>query len=118
LYGIWSVTEFGVDGKPVAPLTTDETRWQRLVFDELESVTYQRMDGALVSATAEMGAGTITLPELHAMFDYERSGPDHVRLDGRLDDRAVTMSLERIDLDSFTLRSRGFHWVQDYPYFK
>jgi hypothetical protein len=118
LYGIWSVTEFGVDGKPVTPLTTDETRWQRLVFDEPESVTYQRMDGELASAPAEVGAGTITLPELDATFDYERSGTDHLRLDGRLDDRAVTMSLERIDLDGFTLRSRGFHWVQEYPYFK
>jgi hypothetical protein len=72
----------------VAPLTTDETRWQRLVFDELESVTYQRMDGELVSATAEVKAGTIALPELQATFEYEQSGPDHVRLDGRLDDRA------------------------------
>ena len=48
LYGIWSVTEFVIDGKPLPPLTTEENRWQRLVFDEPGLVTYQRMDGELV----------------------------------------------------------------------
>ena len=61
LYGIWSVTEFTVDGEPLPPLTTDENRWQHLVFDEPEIVTYQRMDGEPVPAPAEVDAGTITL---------------------------------------------------------
>jgi hypothetical protein len=95
LYGIWSVTEYTVDGKPVPRLTTSESRWQRLVFD----------------------AGTITLPEPDAIFAFNRPDPNHLRLDGRLDGRPVTMSLERVDSSSFTLRSRGFHWVQEYPYF-
>ena len=62
LYGIWSVTEFTVDGEPLPPLTTDENRWQHLVFDEPEIVAYQRVDGELVAAPAEVDAGTITLP--------------------------------------------------------
>jgi hypothetical protein len=117
LYGIWSVTEFTVEGRPLPPLTTDENRWQHLVFDEPEIVTYQRMYGELVPAQAEVDAGTITLPELRATFAVNQPKPDRLRLDGRLDGQAVTMSLERVDLDSFTLRSRGFHWVQEYPYF-
>jgi hypothetical protein len=118
LYGIWTVTDFSVDGKPLPPLTTDETRWQRLVFDEPEMVTYQRMDGELVPSPVEIDAGTITLPELDARFTYDRSASDRLRLDGRLGGRPVTMSLERVDPNSFTLRSRGFHWVQEYPFFK
>jgi hypothetical protein len=118
LYGIWTVTGFTVDGKPLPPLTTDETRWQRLVFDEPEMVTYQRMDGELVPSPAEVDAGTITLTELDAAFTYDRSASDHLRLAGRLDGRPVTMSLQRVDPNSFTLRSRGFNWVQDYPYFR
>ncbi|WP_156670722.1 hypothetical protein [Mycobacterium sp. E136] len=31
---------------------------------------------------------------------------------------AVTMSLQRMDLNVFPLRTRGFNWVQDYPYFR
>lgn len=41
-YGIWSVTEFHLDGAVRAPMTTDEQRWQRVVFDQPELVTYQR----------------------------------------------------------------------------
>ncbi|MFE9576011.1 DoxX family protein [Nocardia sp. NPDC006044] len=33
LYGIWQVSEFTQDGQPVAPLLTDQNRWQRVVFD-------------------------------------------------------------------------------------
>jgi hypothetical protein len=118
LYGIWSVSEFTADGKPLAPLTTDETRWQRVAFDETAMLTYQKMDGELVQVPVDVTDRTMVSPELEATFTYDRSGPDRLRLDGRLDGRPVTMSLQRVDLNSFTLRNRGFHWVQDYPHFK
>ena len=81
-------------------------------------LTYQKMDGELVQAPVDVTERTMVLPELDATFTYDRSGPDRLRLDGRLDGRPVTMSLQRVDLNSFTLRNRGFHWVQDYPYLK
>jgi hypothetical protein len=46
------------------------------------------------------------------------SAPDRLRLDGKLDGREVTMALERVDLADFTPQNRGFHWVQEYPYFR
>ncbi len=118
LYGIWSVNEFTVDGKPAPPLTTDENRWQHLVFDQPETVTYQRMDGDLVPAPAEVDSASINLPELDATFTFVRPQPDQLRLTGRLKGQAATISLERVDLNSFTLRNRGFNWVQEYPYFR
>lgn len=118
LYGIWAVTEYTVDAKPVPPLTTDQSRWQRLVFDEPGAVTYQRMSGELVTAPATVDDHAVALPELRAELSVDRPTPDRLRLDGRLDGRSVTMSLERVDLNSFTLRNRGFNWVQDYPYFR
>lgn len=118
LYGIWSVTDFTVDGKPVPPLTTDENRWRHLVFDEPEVVTYQRMNGELVPAPAEVDSAAIKLPELDATFTFVRPQPDQLRLTGHLKGQATTVSLERVDLNSFTLRNRGFNWVQEYPYFR
>jgi hypothetical protein len=120
LYGIWSVRNFTADGKNLPPLTTDGNRWQRLVFDEPDAVIYQKMDGELVASKVkvDIAARTIALPELGATFTFDRLSPDRLRLDGQLDGRAVTMSLERFDPNGFTLRSRGFHWVQEYPYFK
>jgi hypothetical protein len=118
LYGIWAVTGYTVDAVAVPPLTTDQSRWQRLVFDEPGVVTYQRMNGALVTAPATVDDHALSLPELNAKLSVERPAPDRLRLNGQLDGRAVTMSLERIDLNGFTLRNRGFNWFQDYPYFR
>lgn len=106
LYGIWTVTEFTADGVTRPPLTTDENRWQRVVFDEPGLITYQLMSGELVQAPAE-----------ETPMHFERLGPDRLRAVGELGGQQVTMSLEQVDLDTFTLRHGGFHWVQDYPRF-
>ncbi|WP_378742861.1 DoxX family protein [Nocardia brasiliensis] len=130
LYGIWEVRDFVLDGQPVPPLTTDENRWQRLVFDDPAAATYQRMNGELVPARAdfrangqlELTTATDTTGENSeppfATLSSERPTPDFLLLRGKLHDRPVVITLERVDLNSFTLRSRGFHWVQDYPYFR
>ncbi|WP_240630902.1 DoxX family protein [Mycolicibacterium sp. GF69] len=118
-YGIWSVTEFRVDGAQRPPMTTDPQRWHRVVFDQPNLLTYQRMDGELVPVPAhfDLTAETLELPGT-ATFTVERPSPDQLRLGGHLDGRPVTMSLQRMELNSFTLRNRGFIWVQDYPYFR
>jgi hypothetical protein len=129
LYGIWDVRDFIVDGQPVPPLLTDENRWQRLVFDAPQAATYQRMDGELVPVNADfLPDGALELISVtdafggserpFATLSYERRAADRLSLRGKLHDRAVVISLERVDLNSFTLRSRGFHWVQDYPYLR
>ncbi|WP_460699274.1 DoxX family protein [Nocardia thraciensis] len=131
LYGIWDVRDFTLDGQPVPPLTTDENRWQRIVFDDPEDATYQRMNGELVRARAVfLPGGQLELTTVDAnrraagdgppfaRLSAERPAPDRLALRGTLHDRAVVITLDRLDLDSFTLRNRGFHWVQDYPYFR
>ncbi|MEV6429667.1 DoxX family protein [Nocardia sp. NPDC051463] len=129
LYGIWNVTEFTLDGVALPPLTSDGDRWQRLIVDT-SGAAYQRMDGSRVPAVAvvELEAGTIALsepaqdasgvPKQVASFAFEQPGPDRLVLRGQVNDHPVTMSLTELDLDSFPLRSRGFHWVQDYAYFR
>ncbi|AKS32419.1 DoxX family protein [Mycolicibacterium goodii] len=122
LYGIWAVREFVVDGRPVPPLSTDQMRWKHVVFDEPGLLTYQRMDGALVPAPAEFGDDTITVSDADgttlADFRVSRKDPQHMELDGELAGRPVRIALDQVDPDQFTLRSRGFHWVQEYPYFR
>jgi uncharacterized membrane protein YphA (DoxX/SURF4 family) len=118
LYGIWSVTQFIVDGSVLPPLTTDENRWQHVIFDEPGLLTYQQMDGELVPVPAQVDAHSIALPTLDATFSYQRAAPGRLRLDGQLGGRPVTMSLQQVDLDGFALRNSGFHWVQEYPYFR
>lgn len=131
LYGIWDVRDFALDGQPVPPLTTDENRWQRLVFDDPEQAAYQRMNGELVPVRAEFGpdrqlelaSGTDTTGEnagqrpVFATLSVERPTRDRLLLRGTLNDHPIEITLQRVDPDSFTLRSRGFHWVQGNMYF-
>ncbi|MFD6451497.1 DoxX family protein [Nocardia sp. NPDC060220] len=130
LYGIWEVRDFTIDGQPIPPLTTDETRWQRMVFDDPQEAAYQRMNGELVPAHAHFRPdGQVELTSMNAIgavdpgppfatLSSEKPTPDRLLLRGTLHDRPITITLERKDPDTFTLRSRGFHWVQDYVYFR
>ena len=136
LYGIWSVTDFTRDGQLVPPLLTDEHRWQRIVFDMPGVMSYQRMDGRVVDAALRLDTRTHHIelageqrhviesegpadaaPERLGEFTFAQSSPDRLRLDGRLDGHPVSITLNRVDMNSFRLRSGGFHWVQDKPAF-
>ncbi|KAA8884859.1 DoxX family protein [Nocardia colli] len=134
LYGIWTVSEFNQDGQPLAPLTTDQNRWQRVVFD-IGGMNYQKMDGTLVPAvgTVDSQAHTLTVsqatgealpgqiaqpqPTQIASFTYTQPAPNRLTLDGQLNGHHVTLSLEQLDLNSFPLRGTKFKWIQDYPHF-
>ncbi len=134
LYGIWAVSEFSVDGKVAPPLTTDGFRWNHLVVDRPGLITYQLMDGTMRDAPAQVDGGHLTVtaplplpdgktapvpdPAPFADFRVTRPAPDRLELTGQLEGRPVNMALREVDLSSFTLRNRGFHWVQEYPYFR
>ncbi|MBF6329452.1 DoxX family protein [Nocardia transvalensis] len=125
LYGIWAVQDFARDGQAVPPLLTDETRWQRIVFDYPGVMDYQRMDGTLVPAQvkvdtathrvelADLPAGQDAQPKPLGTFTFQQPGPDRLRLEGELDGHPVTITLDRVDPNTFPLRSTGFHWIRD-----
>lgn len=126
LHGLWEVTEFRMDGRPVPPLLTDPDRWQRLMIETEGVVSWQRMDGALVTVPAQVDAtahtltiaapaGTDPAAMPTADFTYARPEPGILRLDGELDGRPVTVELRAIDPGAFPLNGPRFHWVQDYP---
>ncbi|MBF6191221.1 DoxX family protein [Nocardia sp. CDC186] len=129
LYGIWAVTDFSVDGKTLPPLTTDGLRWQRIVFDR-DGVTVQRMDGQLVPVLAmvDPDARTVVMaappaaagagPQPLGSFGFDRPAPDRLTLTGTLAGQPVSVALTSVALDDFPVRGRGFHWVQEYPYFR
>ncbi|MGV9678308.1 DoxX family protein [Nocardia sp. NPDC003482] len=131
LYGIWTVAEFTRDGQPVPPLLTDETRWRRIVFDQPEIMEYQRIDGELVPLRARVDTdarrldlapadsagdyrpGSSRHGDMSGSLSYQRPTSDRLVLDGQLDGRPVTVTLDRLDPNSFPVRGRGFHWVQE-----
>lgn len=124
LAGIWDITEFTRDGQPVPPLLTDETRWRRMVFEEVSYAHYQRMDDTLVPVAIALDpdAHRLTLsalqpaaenPEALGAFTFERPAADRLVLTGELEGRPVSMTLTLVDADRFPVRQSGIHLVQN-----
>jgi uncharacterized membrane protein YphA (DoxX/SURF4 family) len=123
LYGIWDVAELSIDGQVRSPLLTDYARWHRAVFDFADSVAFQRMDDTFAGygATINDKDKTIALTKSKdknwkANFTFQRVGENELILDGDMDSHKMRMRLQLVDLKKFVLVSRGFHWIQEYPF--
>jgi hypothetical protein len=123
LYGIWNVDQLSIDGQTRSPLLTDYDRWHRVIFDFPELVAFQRMDDsyARYSASIDVNDKTLALTKgddknWKADFHFQRGAQDQLTLDGNMDGHTMHMQLQLVDRNKFLLVSRGFHWIQEYPY--
>jgi hypothetical protein len=123
LYGIWTVEDFSLDGQARPPLLTDNARWRRVIFENSGYANIQQMDekGQYYRANVNVGAKTVALTKLadaksKADFSFSQPAPGQLVLDGSIDGHKVHARLEWFDRSKFLLVSRGFHWVQEYPY--
>jgi uncharacterized membrane protein YphA (DoxX/SURF4 family) len=123
LYGIWTVDEMWVDGILRSPLVNDYGRWRRVVFQTSTAVSFQRMDDsfATYSAILNPDSRTIMLTQSGdkyeaARFTFERPSPERLSLDGTMGGQKIRMQLRLFDRNKFLLVSRGFHWIQEYPF--
>jgi hypothetical protein len=123
LYGIWEVEDFAVDGQARPPLVTDRTRWRRVIFDYPKVIAIQRMSDSRERYTMDLRQETRTLAlskrddaAWKAALKYTQPEPDQVVLEGTFEGRAVRARLRRADESQFLLLSRGFHWINEYPF--
>jgi hypothetical protein len=141
-YGIWNVDEFTLNGDLRPPLTTDNLRWRRVIFDrdpfdrdpeiviQFTSGAHQLLIGEFDTARKNMklrrsDGERVWIPEWFrgqpppptvAQFTLENPKPDHLILDGNIDGQRVHAVLQRTQIE-FTLRKRGFHWINNRPFF-
>lgn len=122
LYGIWDIDQMTVDGQAHPLLVTDREGWRRLIFDFSDEVRVQSMDESrkAYGATVDEKKNTLSMTKnddknWKANFTFTRSA-DQLTLDGTLAGHKVMIQLKREDETKFQVNSRGFHWVQDYPY--
>ncbi|MGC1450812.1 MAG: hypothetical protein WA830_12305 [Candidatus Sulfotelmatobacter sp.] len=123
LFGIWNVDELSIDGQIRSPLLTDYDRWHRAVFDFPESVAFQRMDDSFARYGASINAADKTIALTKSSdknwkgnLTFQRVAQDRLILDGSMDSHKIHMQLQLVDRNKFLLVSRGFHWIQEYPF--
>jgi len=123
LYGIWNVEQLTIDGANRQPLLNDNQRWRRVIFDFPTAVTFQRMDDSFAwyGASVNPKDRTVALtkgsdPKWKASLSFERPANDRLTLNGKMDGHEVSLQLRLFDHKKYQLWSRGFHWVQEYPF--
>jgi hypothetical protein len=123
LYGIWNVDSMSINGELRPPLTTDSLRYRYAVFQNPASTTFQKMDQSFVrfGATVDTVKHTLTLRKAtdstwKPVLAYERPTPTKLTVEGDIDGKRVRMAMTQRDLNSFLLISRGFNWIQEYPF--
>jgi hypothetical protein len=115
LYGIWIVDRDSPESKT----------WRRLLFDRPTQATFQHSDDSLegFGTTIDTKAGIITLkkptnPHWKASFQFQRPGADQLTLDGEMNGTPLHLQLHLQDRSKFMLISRGFHWIQERPFYR
>jgi hypothetical protein len=120
-YGIWTITNMARDGAARPLLATDAETWRRVVIQSAGTIVFWRMDDTPLYYQATYDADTKTFSLAAAgrslgTLTVTPSDPDRLAFDGTLDGRAIHLDTERLDYTKFQLLSRGFRWVQEYPY--
>jgi hypothetical protein len=120
LYGIWIVDEFVLGGKVLPPLSTDETRWQRVVFQFPQRVGIQSMNGSWIGywLRGDMAKKSFAMEkpnDPNSEFAFTFSNPDSsaLNLEGSGREKEIRVKLHRVDEKQFALLNRSFHWIDE-----
>jgi uncharacterized membrane protein YphA (DoxX/SURF4 family) len=121
-YGIWTVDDFVLDAAVHPPLTTDLTRWQRLVIESPSSAAVQMMDGSLEKCSFKLEQSSSKMDiscrdsGRSAQFHYSQTPSGELTLNGTSDNHIAALRMHHVQ-PKFILDSRGIIWVHKYPPF-
>jgi uncharacterized membrane protein YphA (DoxX/SURF4 family) len=120
LYGIWNVEQLSIDGDVRPPQLNDyDRRWRRVIFDEPDTVAFQRTDDSFAryGASIDPARRVIALTKgdsrtWAAGFRFERPSPDRLIVEGEMDGYAIELHLRQVDFETLRLLNSRFRWVR------
>jgi uncharacterized membrane protein YphA (DoxX/SURF4 family) len=129
LAGVWTVGEFVLDGVALAPLISDPVRWQRLAVDTRQDAILQMMDGRTIACrtkfdetgrqieiVAQDGPRFSLRPPLWIdHLTYTQAEPDTLVVEGLHGGTPMRVTLRR-ERKTYLLQTRGFHWINEFPF--
>jgi hypothetical protein len=122
-YGIWEAETFIKNKDTLLPLITDAERWRYLINEYkgralVTSMTDERfryvfeVDSSATKISMYIADGKKDSLNLV----YRQFNKDELELTGVLNKDSVQIYLTRVPLDKFPLKSRGFRWINEFPY--
>lgn len=122
LYGIYDAQLMMRGHDTVLPLTTSSYCWKTLIIQSHKHATVKTTNDSLryYAFRVDTVAKKAVLFEyadttLKYTLAYQLKGKE-LELSGKLFQDTVLIRLTKRDLNSFRLTSRGFHWINEYPY--
>lgn len=124
LYGLHEVETFERNGEIIPPLTTDSTRWDKLIIQRAGAARVHFMPNnrqfydfkpdslenfVLINVSGD------TTGMLDTLF-FTQPDSNLLELEGILASDTLKIRLKSRQKDSFLLMNRGFHWVSEYPH--
>ena len=122
LYGIYNAETFVRNKDTIAPLTTDTTRWKQLVIQFEKFAQVKLMNDTLrrynfivdtVSKSVSVYPNTDTLSKSKLFY---HSDTTYLVLSGKIKNDSVYMRFKKYDINKFRLVTRGFNWVNEFPF--
>jgi hypothetical protein len=137
-YGLYQVEGFTKNGQPVIQ---NDANWRRVIFEAKGDMTVLTMDDSMhyYGADVDAAKSVVTIsgeyPEMrsrsqgnatsdivghipNSTLAYSRLDPDHLEFRGNLAGEAVVIDMRQVDISKFALVSRGFHWVENGPFYR
>jgi hypothetical protein len=123
LYGIYNIQTFIRNKDTVAALATDTARWGKLIVSYPGYAFVKMMN----DSTKGFAFNTDTVKKKIEMFSYRDTTKksnfaysfpqkDILQLAGKMNDDSVFIEMKEYDMNNFRLISRGFHWINEYPF--
>lgn len=123
LYGIYAVQYFTWDGQELPPLTTDLVRWRRIIFGPYGIAQLRMMDDSKqhYRVTFRPEEQSLTLAPLGVaeppkVLAYAQPEAGALVLQGSAGEHTLRAVLKRVEESEYLLVSRGFHWINEYPF--
>jgi hypothetical protein len=123
-FGIYNVQTFVRGHDTLPPLTTDTTRWSKLIISNGGAATKLMNDSVkLYNFKVDTVKHTFTMntyaDTLHKFkLTYSSIKPGIILLKGVWKKDTVQIWLTNYDLNNFLLNRRGFHWINEHPFNK
>ncbi len=119
--GVWNVDELTIDGIAQPLVFTNATRWRRMIFDGMRGMSIQLVDDQRNRYGITYTGNVFALkkredPKASALFHYTRLDPKTLVLDGTMSGKKIHATLHMDPAKEFLLTSRGFHWINEYPF--
>ncbi len=122
-YGIHEVKTYIHNQDTLPPLVTDTVRWYQLVIQWEGYARINYMNDSIARCYTKIDTVSQKLDiilrtdstQIYS-FNYEQLDSGRLYLNGKIGEDSVKMYTKLKNANSFRLTSRGFNWINEYPY--